>query len=139
MRDGVQVHRLDTLPLPEQLDAAIRARLTRVMRSPACLWSRIEIAEFMSRRINPTCELGPGQPVSLHMINSWTAAHRRRSGRSLRFPAAFVPLFCEITRNFELMHLIVGPYVDKLLELRDGELETKESRARLRRRKRGQR
>ncbi len=114
--------RLDTPLAPEELDAAIRGILARVMRSPECPLSRIQVVQNLSLLIDPRCTIdrdslfGQGLPVSLYMLNAYCAQHEQKSGRKLRFPAAFVPAFCEITENFELLRLIVGPHLDKLRE-----------------------
>jgi hypothetical protein len=113
----------DTPLPPEQLDAEIRKLLARVMRSPECRLSRIEVCQALSKLIDPRCEIdcdslfGKGLPVSLHMLNAYCAQHHAAKSGKLRFPAFLVPAFCEVTQNFEMLRLIVGQHLPRLLEL----------------------
>jgi hypothetical protein len=125
--------KLDTPIYPEQLDAEIRKLLARVMRSPECRLSRLEICHALSRRINPQIlidsggiggapnapgyEDGAGLPVSMYMLNAYCAQYESKAGKKLRFPAFLVPSFCEVVGDFELLRLIVGQHLPRLLEL----------------------
>jgi len=59
----------------------LRSAIVRAIRSSPR--SRQQIAEAMSQIL--------GQPISVHLINSWTAETKKR----VRFPAAWIPAFCE--------------------------------------------
>ena len=86
-------------------DLAIRKAATEMIRR--CGKSRRQIAEEMSALVGPEIE------ITEHMLNSYTA----ESKRGARFPAAFVPAFCEVTGDDELQRLMLGPRLKKLLEI----------------------
>jgi hypothetical protein len=69
-----------------------------------CSKSREQIADEMSH----IC----GQEITLRMMNRYTA-----TSEHMRFPAAFVPAFCEATRDDTLRRFIIGGEMRELLEL----------------------
>lgn len=87
----------------QDLDATIRALMSRVIRRSTK--KREQIAAEMTARL--------GQHITERMLNDYTA----QSKRALRFPAAWVPAFCEIVGSDELQRRLLGPELRKLLEL----------------------
>jgi hypothetical protein len=83
------------------LDILIRKLLTAALR--VSFKSRFQIAEELSKRV--------GTHISVFMLNEYTAP-----SKSLRrFPAAWVPAFCDITRDDSLRLLLLDSRLCKLL------------------------
>lgn len=119
-----QARKLDTY---QDIDGALRALMTRLIRE--CPLSRQQIAEAMSLRICPECDLGPGQPVTASMLYGFTAQH----GRHARFPLLFALPFCATVGNFELLAFVLGDQAERVAELaRKGKALSADVRARRR-------
>lgn len=73
--------------------------------------SRVEIADELAKQV--------GETVTSEMLNGWTSQAKKR----LRFPAAFVPAFCEITGDDQLQRFVMGPRLRRLLSLGEAEVE----------------
>ena len=76
-----------------------------------CGKDRGEIAVELAQQVRET--------VTSEMLNGWTSDTKRR----LRFPAAFVPAFCEITGDDQLQRFLIGSRLGRLLSLGEAELE----------------
>ena len=85
--------------------------------------SRETIADELAKRV--------GETVTCEMLNGWTSQSKKR----LRFPAAFVPAFCEITGDDQVQRFLIGSRLGRLLSL--GEVELEELVCERRRRKKG--
>lgn len=104
------------------LDAAIRALLSEVMRSSKK--SRAQIAQEMSALL--------GRSVTVYMLNDFTASCKgqrvaedsqldtRKS--PVRFPAAWIHAFCEVTGDDRMQRLILSPRLRSLLQLGERQL-----------------
>lgn len=101
---------IDDLPA----DAAFRKALANAIK--ASRRRRSKIAEEMSSIL--------GFAVTEHMLNECT----RLRDTSLRFPAAWVPAFCEAARSDELQRFIMGRRLRSLVRLGELELERRELR-----------
>jgi hypothetical protein len=93
---------------PPNLEQAIRRLAAEVMRGSRL--SREQIAAQMSTLL--------GLRISVHMLNDYTAA----SHRGARFPAAWVPVFCQVTGDHRLPRLLLGASDRQRLELAESEL-----------------
>jgi hypothetical protein len=107
-------------PKQQDLDAAIRECLVAAIRTSKK--SREQITDEMSSIFE--------QRISVRMLNDYTAT--AESKRAARFPAAWVPAFCEVTGDDLLRRLLLCPRLRKLIEIAEGELETHKARRRKR-------
>ncbi len=91
-------------PKPQELDILIRELLTGAIR--ASNKSRSQIADELSERVET--------PISVFMLNEYTAPSKGLR----RFPAAWLPAFCDITGDDSLRLLLLDSRLrDLLLEL----------------------
>ena len=91
-------------PKPQELDILIRRLLTGALRASSK--SRSEIAHELSTRV--------GTPISVFMLNEYTAPSKVLR----RFPAVWLPAFCDITGDDGPRLLLLDPRLrDLLLEI----------------------
>lgn len=72
--------------------------------------SREQIAEGMAALM--------GCQMTVHMLNGFTA----QSKEAIRFPAAHILAFCEVTADDRLQRFLAGPRLLKLIEFAEREL-----------------
>lgn len=80
----------------QDLDDPIRATLSKVLHNICKRKNREQVCRELTARL--------GRPISVAMLNDFT----RPSKRGARFPAAWIPAFCEVTEDESLLHLIAG-------------------------------
>lgn len=73
--------------------------------------SRAEVAVELTNQV--------GERVTEAMLNDWSSQSKRR----LRFPAAFVPAFCQVTGTDELARFLLTPRLRRLLALAEQKLD----------------
>src|SRR5262245_27007942 len=107
-------------------DLSVRQSITRAIRNS--FKSREQVAAEMS------CLLGCR--ITAHMLNDWTA----ESKGAHRFPASFVPAFCQACGNDELQRVLFGPehlamvdLAERMIQADKLETEIKLIRGRVRR------
>jgi hypothetical protein len=90
-------------PKPFDFDRKLRECLAEVMSS--CEKSRATIADELEKRV--------GRPVTPSMLNDFAA----RSHITARFPASWVPIFCEVTGNDLLQRMLLSEELRARLEV----------------------
>jgi len=82
------------------IDRAFRERVSEALRE--CRLSRYQVAARMSEMV--------GQDITKTMLDSWTAESKEQH----RFPAVFLPAFCEAVGSTEPLRMlgqVVGAFV----------------------------
>ena len=74
------------------IDKAFREAVSRALK--ACPFSRYQVAAAMSELV--------GQDITKTMLDSWTAESKEQH----RFPAIFLPAFCEATGQAEPLEML---------------------------------
>lgn len=97
----------NTLTSPN-LDSDVRKLLSRVIRKSH--EKRVSIAQQLSAALD--------YPVTVVMLDGFSAP-----SKAARFPAAWVPAFCEVLGNYELQRLLLSPRLSLLLKLGDLSLD----------------
>jgi hypothetical protein len=91
-------------------DQKLRQCLAEAMHSSPK--NREQIAEELSARV--------GRRVTVHMLDDFSAPSKDN-----RFPAAWVPAFCEITSDDAAQRFLMGPNLRTLVELGEHEISAK--------------
>lgn len=101
------------------VDTRVREMLANAIRN--CSKSREQIAEEMSGLT--------GKPITVHMMNAYTAICKEPS----RFPACWVQAFCDVTGDDQLQRFLAGPRLRSLIEFAEREVSAaREEQARKR-------
>lgn len=95
-----EVARAGKSPGGMNVDVPFRERVSDALRN--CPLSRYQVAARMSEMV--------GQDITKTMLDSWTAESKEQH----RFPAVFLPAFCEAVGSTELLRMlgqVVGAFV----------------------------
>lgn len=93
---------------PSNADSTLRALIAGVIKSSPK--SREEIADELTGRL--------GTRVTAGMLRDFTAESKGKA----RFPAVWIPLFCDILGDDSLQRELLGPRLRQLLALAEAEL-----------------
>jgi len=95
-----EVARAEKAPGGMNVDIPFRERVSDALRN--CPLSRYQVAARMSETV--------GQDITKTMLDSWTAESKEQH----RFPAVFLPAFCEAVGSTDLLRILgktVGAFV----------------------------
>lgn len=98
----------------EDFDRALRKCLTKAMKRSGK--SRAEIADQMQARLGAA--ISGARRLTEERLYDLTS----ESKRDARFPALWVPLFCEVTGDDSLQRLLMGPRLAGLVEASERDL-----------------
>jgi len=108
-----------TLPcgVESEFDRSFRVLLSKVMSE--CGLRREEIAERLTPKV--------GRDITLSQLNDYTTTTRMTA----RFPAAYVPAFCEVTGDDRLRQFLLNRRSRHLLELGKQTLDAERAKSEL--------